>query len=174
MTITLDKSKQIQRLQRIIAERLHNDSVLPTDIIIFTEKTHCKGLSSFSNPTVPLPTEEHQIADPSWKLSDCFAETQIGPPPPPITSSAKKKGNHSKTSFFDTPQIILSSPKLNDIRPDGIQLYYDIWPYTAVPDLGTFVQVFYPKHDKGTSNVDRSCSLLMKEEAKPILFAKHS
>ncbi|KAI9340898.1 hypothetical protein BDR26DRAFT_861037 [Obelidium mucronatum] len=179
--ISLRRDAPISRLQREIAQRLHNNSILPEHVVVFLEQAHCSLQPTLTDPSIPSPTFDSIIANPEWTLDQCFQESQIVASPlraakkiksgsmMMLTTTSSKIRSKSTSLFLSesTTKLSMSSNMaLNNPKVDesGIEVLYDVWPYSQVVDLSKYVQKFYPRATRGYT-VDRSCSILMMDKS---------
>ncbi|KAI8833119.1 hypothetical protein BJ741DRAFT_612928 [Chytriomyces cf. hyalinus JEL632] len=211
-TFSLSKQDPIIRLQREIAAHLHDNAVLPSNVIVFVEKKRVQldpdnppSLDSESNSNsnsngdheIPTPIArsgcEFVIAQPHWLLGDCFKEpnpstsghhaselptgasvTDASPlKPKPVQNLLMANPQlatnrvRSKSSIFMESLHQLNSDSAGNLnanqasgKQSGVDVLYDVLPYTKVVDYATYVPVFYPRRIR-SEVVDKTCAVLM-------------
>ncbi|KAI8608521.1 hypothetical protein BC830DRAFT_948900 [Chytriomyces sp. MP71] len=185
MSLTLPQDEPIVRLQREIASRLHGDAVLPSNILIFPQRVHCKFTSPFlprDVAEIPIPSDAHVIAQPEWKLKDCFPSLEpVGAShPEPLRPKSLKAiigesglGSSKSNVFLASLNQLFSTSSMNLRPPEthtdkgAVEVIYDVLPYIRILDSDSLVHMFYPRKER-REVVDKSCSILMKDDHEKV------
>ncbi|KAJ3114772.1 hypothetical protein HK100_001563 [Physocladia obscura] len=148
-SFTVKRNATIELLQRKIAQEIHANSILPTDIAIFTDAKKCapalfqlSSLPLSSINTLPLPPS-HITCNPHWRLLDCLLfEIPL---------------SHALTPQEDSDRPSLSAVGSKNTAFSYINVLYDVAIYARIYSGGEMVV----RTGNAAEAVDRTCALLM-------------